>query len=150
MTVVIGLHHGAPEHTSIADGIGVKCSTKPHLGLIMTICLPSLSSAGIRNCFPVASAAILSQVISWGLYVLRLLNKCELAQESRQCAARPLHDPQPTERVHVMNDVLVAPKSLGGSLSVFPVTELKPTIPVCAAASWQHLRGPIAAQLSTS
>ena len=27
---------------------------------------------------------MLFQVISWGLYVLRLLNKCEFAQEWRQ------------------------------------------------------------------
>ena len=52
-----------------------QSGVKSHLGLMTTICLPSLSSTGMTNCLPVASEAMLSHVISWGLYVRRLLNR---------------------------------------------------------------------------
>ena len=49
-----------------------RCMDSYYLGLMMTICLPALSSIGITNCFPVASSAMSSHLISCGLWVCRL------------------------------------------------------------------------------
>lgn len=38
-----------------------------YLGRMMTTVRPSLSGQGAMTCFPVASSAMLSQLISWGL-----------------------------------------------------------------------------------